>query len=168
MTLPLARGMLRPLGTPARGSPQQAGGHRISVKKSALHGGGEGFLSLQRLIIKEELKMPIHDKLVKESIRKTLSNMKCESCGQHYKPDNVCFRGHRESYWFISVYCLGCKTLIPGIVRVGTDGISEAVTHSNQAQNSELSAPVDSNDIAGMYAFLKDFNGDFRALFAET
>jgi hypothetical protein len=112
--------------------------------------------------------MPIHDKLVKESIRKTLSNMKCASCGQHYGPDNVCFKGHRENWWFISVYCAGCKTLIPGIVHVGTDGPSEVVTHSKEADSSQLTAPVDSNDIADMQAFLKDFSGDFRSLFCET
>jgi hypothetical protein len=112
--------------------------------------------------------MPIDEKLIKESIRKTLSNMKCESCGQHYEPDNVCFRGHRENCWFISVYCFGCKTLIPGIVRVGMDGISEAVTHSGEADSRKLSAPVDSNDVADMSAFLKDFSGDFCSLFSET
>lgn len=112
--------------------------------------------------------MPIHDKLVKESIRKTLSNMTCESCGQHYGPDNICFKGHRENWWFISVYCAGCKTLIPGIVHVGTDGLSEAVTHSKEADSSQLTAPVDSNDVVDMHAFLKDFSGDFRSLFCET
>jgi len=112
--------------------------------------------------------MPIHDKLVKESIRKTLSNMKCESCGQHYQPDNICFRGHRENCWFISVYCLGCQTLIPGIVRVGMDDISEAVTYSKEAESSQLPASVDSNDVADMSAFLKDFNGDFHSLFSKT
>ncbi len=112
--------------------------------------------------------MPIHEKFVKESIRKTLSNMKCQSCGQQYEPANVCFRGHREDCWFVSIYCPGCRVLIPGIVRVGMGDMSEAVTHSEEAQSSKLSTPIDSNDVADMYAFLKDFSGDFRSLFSET
>jgi hypothetical protein len=112
--------------------------------------------------------MPIHDNLVKESIRTALSNMQCESCGQYYEPDNICFRGHRENCWFISTYCPSCQTLIPGIVRIEIEGMSEAVTHSKETESSKLSAPVDSNDVADMSAFLKDFSGDFRSLFTEA
>jgi len=112
--------------------------------------------------------MPIHEKFVKESIRKTLSNTKCESCGQHYEPSNVCFRGHRENCWFISVYCLGCRKLIPGIVRVGMGDIPEAVTPSNEAESSKLSTPIDLNDVADMHAFLNNFKGNFRSLLSET
>lgn len=112
--------------------------------------------------------MPIYEKFVKESIRKTLSNMKCKSCGQQYESANVCFRGHREDCWFVSIYCPSCRVLIPGIVHVGMGDISEGVTHVSETESSEVSTPIDSNDVADMHAFLKDFSGDFCSLFSET
>ena len=112
--------------------------------------------------------MPIYENLVKESIRQTLSNMKCKSCGQQYEPDNVCFRGQREDCWFVSIYCPGCRVLTPGIVHVGIGDISEGVTHSSETDSSEVCTPIDSNDVADMHAFLEDFSGDLHSLFSEA
>ncbi len=52
-------------------------------------------------------------------IKKLMSSMKCEECGQNYESYNVDVLGHREDMWFLRVHCPACHTqcLVAAVVK---------------------------------------------------
>ena len=108
--------------------------------------------------------MTMDDKFIK----KLLSNMKCGVCGQPYESANVNVLGHREDLWFISVYCVACKSqgLVAAIVKEGKT--PEILTELSEAEHVKFSdAPsIDSDDVLDIYTFLEEFSGDFASIFS--
>jgi hypothetical protein len=100
-------------------------------------------------------------------VKKLLSSMKCGVCGCQYDSGNIRILGHREDLWFLSVFCPSCKSqgLVAAVVK--GDAACEVITELTQKEMRRLSAPVTSDDLIDMYAFLQDFDGDFRALFTK-
>jgi len=98
-------------------------------------------------------------------IKKVLSRMKCAVCGRRYEPANVNILGHREDLWFISVFCSSCRSqgLVAAVVKEGK--LPEVITELTEVEEGRFSTPVESDDLIDMHAFLKDFGGDFSALF---
>ena len=54
-------------------------------------------------------------------IKKLMTSIKCESCGQNYESYNVDVLGHREDMWFLRVLCSKCQTqcLVAAVVKEG-------------------------------------------------
>ena len=54
-------------------------------------------------------------------IKKLMTSIKCESCGQNYEPYDVDVLGHREDMWFLRVLCSKCQTqcLVAAVVKEG-------------------------------------------------
>lgn len=100
-------------------------------------------------------------------IRRLIQYVKCSECSEPYEGHNVKVLGRCGEAIFFSVYCSYCnkRDLIAALVREvklaedGTDFIEE-----DFARLSEFS-PVDLTDVAEIRNFLKDFDGDFAALF---
>jgi len=100
-------------------------------------------------------------------IKKLLANMKCGVCGQRYEPANINVLGHREDLWFLSVFCPSCKSqgLVAAVIQEGK--LPEVITDLTEEEKSQLREMVDGDDLVDMHIFLKDFGGDFSALFGE-
>lgn len=101
-------------------------------------------------------------------IKNSLSNIKCEFCSQHYQPDNMCILGHREDWWFLSLYCPGCRRGRLAVVIVARGEASKVATGLTKRENDELSTPVDTDDLLDMHIFLKDSSGNISSLFPEN
>ena len=101
-------------------------------------------------------------------IKKLMTSMRCESCGQNYEVYNIDVLGHREDLWFLRVFCSACHTqcLVAAIVRERS--LPKAVTDLGR---TELDEPKDGRigeeDVLAMHEFLKDFDGDFSRLFSQ-
>ena len=117
------------------------------------------------------MKVAMDEKSVQKLLFKSLSNVKCEFCGQYYQAANMTVLGHREDLWFLSIYCSGCRRRRLAVVVIERGQVSEVVTEPTEAENDKLSTSIDSeldsDDLLDMHIFLKDFSGDFSSLFSE-
>ncbi len=101
-------------------------------------------------------------------IKRLVTSMKCDSCGQHYEVYNVDVLGHREDLWFLRVLCSTCHTqsLVAAIVKESK--IREVVTDLKEVELDKFGdSVVDADDVLNMHNFLKDFAGDFSQLFGR-
>ncbi len=107
------------------------------------------------------------NRLIEKVLCKAFSSVECELCGQHYEPANISVMGHRNGWWFLSIYCSVCKRKRSAVVGVGIGQPTQVVIEPTVAEGGKLSAPIDFDDVLDMYIFLKDFDGDFHSLFSE-
>lgn len=93
----------------------------------------------------------------------------CGSCGQFYDVANVTGIGHHEDLWFLSAFCRACEVQGLTVVAVEIDGSSDVLGDLSEADCDRLaeSDAVDVDDLLDMCRFLKEFDGDFAALFSE-
>ena len=100
-----------------------------------------------------------------EYIKNFISGLQCRFCGQQCLPDNVGLMEHNGDYLVFSVYCDSCKkqAFVTAIIR----NSEEPILHPelNMDELDRFCIPVSSEDILDMHTFLKDFDGDFIALF---
>ena len=101
-------------------------------------------------------------------IKKLMTSIKCESCGQNYEPYNVDVIGHREDMWFLRVLCSKCHTqcLVAAVVKAGkaseeADDLAGAGVEDFHYEKIEI------DDVLDMHNFLTDFDGDFSRLFGQ-
>ena len=107
---------------------------------------------------------PMEERLIK----KLMTSMKCESCGQNYEVYNVDVLGHREDLWFLRVFCSACHThcLVAAVVKEGK--MPELVTDLTEAELDEFGdGEIEVDDVLNMHSFLKNFDGDFSGLFRQ-
>ncbi len=101
-------------------------------------------------------------------LKKLMTSVKCESCGQQYEVYNIDVLGHREDLWFLRVLCSACHTqsLVAAIVKEGD--LPEAITDLTRAELDESGDNViEANILLDMHNFLKEFDGDFSRLFSQ-
>jgi len=101
-------------------------------------------------------------------VRRLMTSMKCESCGQKYEFGNIDVIGHREDMWFLRVLCSTCHTqcLVAAVVREGK--APEEINDLIDAEVSERrNKTIEVDDVLDMHNFLMDFNGDFANLFGQ-
>ncbi len=101
-------------------------------------------------------------------IKKLMTSIKCEECGQNYEPFNIDILGHCEDTWFLRALCSSCHTqcLVAAVVR--EDKMVEGMAEPAIAKMDEnQSGAVDINDMLDMHNFLIDFDGDFSSVFGQ-
>ena len=76
----------------------------------------------------------MEDKLIK----RLMTSLKCDSCGQHYEVYNIDILGHREDMWFLKVFCPSCHTrcLVAAVVK---ESRAPAVVSDHQLYSIALS-----------------------------
>lgn len=101
-------------------------------------------------------------------VKKLMTSMKCDACGQHYEVHNIHVLGHREDLWFLRVFCATCHTQALVAAMVRESSASNAVAGFVEAEMSKLRDDVvTADDVLDMHEFLKGFDGDFRQLFGQ-
>ena len=101
-------------------------------------------------------------------IKKLMSSMKCEECGQNYESYNVDVLGHREDMWFLRVHCPMCHTqcLVAAVVK--EEKVLEEMNERGDAEMGEHHhETIVVDDMLDMHNFLTDFDGDFSRLFSQ-
>lgn len=83
-------------------------------------------------------------------------NVHCPQCGKSYEFKNIQIRDIVDTIVFLELSCDGHMPLLA------------TVTMSKQKQPTEIADKVNSDDVIGMYRFLKNFKGDFEHFFKEN
>lgn len=101
-------------------------------------------------------------------IKKLMTSIKCESCGQNYEPGNVDVIGNREDMWFLRVLCSKCHTqcLVAAVVKEGK-APEEADEPVDTGVEDFRYEKIEIDDVLDMHNFLMDFDGDFSRLFGQ-
>lgn len=102
-------------------------------------------------------------------LRRLFSKVECSVCGKRYDSSNIKVLDHEEDLWFLSVTCASCGTqgLVAAVVKEGSV-VAEPISDLTEAEYSTLAGreEVGVDDVLDMHSFLKEFNGDFVALFS--
>ncbi len=102
-------------------------------------------------------------------IKKLMSTLKCDTCGKHYESVDVEILGHRNELWFFRVNCSSCRTACLIAASVKESALADAINDLTTSELREVSAAetVGADDVIDMHNFLKDFDGDFTAIFRK-
>ncbi|MBC8477741.1 MAG: hypothetical protein H8D49_05285 [Dehalococcoidia bacterium] len=101
-------------------------------------------------------------------IKKLMTSMKCEECGQNYESFNIDILGHRKDMWFLRALCSSCHTqcLVAAVVR--EDKVVEEVDDFTMGEmNKNQCGAIEIKDVLDMRNFLVDFGGDFSSFFEQ-
>lgn len=102
-------------------------------------------------------------------IKKLMTSIKCDSCGQYYEMSNIDVLGNNDDLWFLKALCSSCHTqcLVAAVIRESR--VSEVITDLTETELDGFlnMGVVDVDDVLNMHKFLKDFDGDFSYLFGQ-
>lgn len=102
-----------------------------------------------------------------ELIRKLLATIECGTCGQPYDEQDIYVLGHRDDLWFLGILCPAChsQSLVAATVKGGELAeVYAELTEEDLAESSQ-GETVRADDVLDMHDFLREFDGDFAALF---
>ncbi|MFC1897043.1 hypothetical protein ACFLX8_00520 [Chloroflexota bacterium] len=102
-------------------------------------------------------------------IKRFMTSIKCNVCGQHYDVDNVKVLGHQEDLWFLNVFCSACQTqcLVAAVVKEGRKPkVITDLTEAELARFEKLDK-LTADEVLDMHSFLKNFDGDFSKIFNQ-
>src|SRR5437764_15412980 len=104
---------------------------------------------------------------------------RCRVCHRHYQADDVNIISRQEEMWMMSVECTDChaRNFVAAVLNEGDPAQAELALRrltelndqlqpiaSIEAVPAERSEPVGASDVLDMHEFLRDFDGDFRAV----
>ncbi len=100
-------------------------------------------------------------------IKRLMTSIKCDACGQHYEMYDVDIIGHREDMWFLKVRCSVCQTqnLVAAVIREGK--MPETSLSGGERTDGYHSEALTADDVLSMRLFLADFDGNFSQLFNQ-
>ena len=103
-----------------------------------------------------------------EFIRYLAANIKCATCGQQYRPEDIRVMGHQDELWIMVVSCTDCGTqgIIFAMVREGEAPVAEVLSELTQEEWEKLrSIPqIGIDDVLDIHRLLRDFQGDMDEL----
>ena len=103
-------------------------------------------------------------------IKKLITSVKCNVCGQHYKAGDVDVLSHEEDLWFLRVSCPDCDThyLLAAIIKESrAPEVITDLTETELQRFGNMDSPIP-DDVLDTHNFLKDFDGDFSQLFSRN
>ena len=100
-------------------------------------------------------------------VKKLMTSVKCNGCGQNYEMRDVKILGNHYSLYFLQATCSSCHSryLITAVINdsKNPDIVSDLTdTESIKFKDSQVPS-ID--DILDMHFYLKEFHGDFCSLF---
>lgn len=92
---------------------------------------------------------------------------KCGNCGHLYEQDNVSVVAHEEGLWLMMMNCPACgsRGLLAALVKDQAKAGPIIEVTEKELEGFRTSGVVSSDDVLDMHEFLRDFDGDFAALF---
>ncbi len=96
------------------------------------------------------------------------ANMKCVTCGQRYRPEDIRVLGHRDEFWIMAVSCRNCETqgIVFAMVREGEAPAAEVLSELTREEWKKFgSMPhIGMDDVLDIHGLLRDFQGDMYEL----
>ena len=107
-----------------------------------------------------------------EWLRTQLEGFACGACGRSYRTSHISVLAQRDELFFVDLSCGSCGAEAVAIVTIRIDDDESAHVDAGDLLRAEAAPsggdPVDSDDVLAMHEFLREFDGDFRALFEAS
>ena len=102
-------------------------------------------------------------------VKRVIARFRCEHCNRQHSIDNVSVMGKYDAVWVVGVACDGCQRPGMFVVSMHKDSSFERVTDLTEDEQERflVAHSVDAEDVDGIRAFLKDFKGNFSAIFGK-
>ena len=105
-------------------------------------------------------------------LRTQLTSFGCGSCGRPYRSRGIRILAQRDDLYFVDLTCRSCGAGAVAIVTIEVEG-HEALLDAPELEPATEGAvdavePIAPDDVLAMHEFLRDFDGDFHALFRGT
>lgn len=97
---------------------------------------------------------------------KNLQKIKCPSCGQAYKVEEIQFLGQVDGLFLLQMVCGGCDLLV-SMNFMTTKSMSKSGIIMSERSSEELlkvNGQISADEIIEFHQFLNEFEGDFRKL----
>jgi len=103
-------------------------------------------------------------------IKRLFTSIKCSSCGQKYGLSDIEILGHKEGMWFLRASCSSCQNSCLVAAILGEGKVEDEVTDLTDLELHRFAdgAVVGADDLLNVHDFLKNFDGDFSALFKQS
>jgi hypothetical protein len=101
-------------------------------------------------------------------IKRLMTSVECNACGQRYEADDIEVIGHHEELWFLRAVCSAChaQSIVAAVVKEGK--APQLITDLTDAELDKFgNIDILTDDVLDMHNFLEDFNGDFSRLFSQ-
>jgi hypothetical protein len=106
-------------------------------------------------------------------LRTQLTSFGCGSCGRPYRSRGIRILAQRDDLFFVDLTCRSCGAGAVAIVTIEIEGDEVQLDAPDLEPALEVAAgagaeAVAPGDVLEMHEFLRDFDGDFHALFRGT
>jgi hypothetical protein len=108
---------------------------------------------------------PAEERLVK----RVIARFRCEHCNRQHAIENVSVMGKYDAVWVVGVACDGCQRPGMFVVSMRKDSSFDRVTDLTDEEQERflVTESVDVEDVEGIKSFLRDFKGNFSAIFGK-
>ena len=113
--------------------------------------------------------MPDSSTAEERLIRRVIARFRCEHCNRQHALDNVTVMGKYDAVWVVGVSCDGCDQPGMFVVSMRGDSSLDRVTDLTDEEEERflVARSVDADDVEGIKSFLRDFKGNFSAIFGR-
>jgi hypothetical protein len=113
-----------------------------------------------------------------EWLRTELTSCGCAACGRPYRAPDIHVLAERDGLFFIDLGCASCGSKAVAIVTIELDESGAQAADLSDLDHVPPDAdgrwvdgpgpPIGPDDVLAVHEFLRDFDGDFAALFARV
>jgi hypothetical protein len=106
---------------------------------------------------------------IRESLLKNLLRQKieCAVCGRRYRADKLRFIGHKDELWVFMAVCTRCRTAaFIGVTLQAGQPLARDMSLA-EWEHFQGQPPVSVDDVLDLHDLLKNFDGDFAAVFSD-
>ncbi|HVA26492.1 MAG TPA: hypothetical protein VMW62_19145 [Chloroflexota bacterium] len=102
-------------------------------------------------------------------VKRVIARFRCERCNRQHAIENVNVMGKYEAVWVVGVACDGCQRPGMFVVSMRKDSSFDRVTDLTEEEQERflVAQSVGADDVEGIKAFLRDFKGNFSAIFGK-
>lgn len=95
-------------------------------------------------------------------------NVACSMCGTRFRRSGLRVVRREDDVWQISARCPSCEKVTLLMVKLDASGVVSDVELNREEQERFAGSPaINADEVLAMAEFLADFDGDFKALFAQ-
>jgi len=100
-------------------------------------------------------------------VKKLVTSMTCDVCGQFYELDNVDIIGRNKDLWFLKVSCSRCSSEALVAASIDRSRSSKFVSDLSAMEVEKFKdmQALTTDEMLDMHNFLRDFQGNFSELF---
>jgi hypothetical protein len=102
-------------------------------------------------------------------VKRVIARFRCEHCNRQHVLENVSVMGKYDAVWVVGVACDGCQQPGMFVVSMRRDSTYEQVSDLTEEEQDRfvVADSVGADDVEGIKSFLRDFKGNFSAIFGS-